>query len=611
MKRHDPTDRAGWPAWMLALVALVVPLVAPVVRAEQPPTAVTIDAPAGAPEAPVTRSVPPAAQAILSDRALHQPVVATHGMVVSQEARATRIGTAILARGGNAVDAAVAVGFGLAVSLPRAGNLGGGGFLLLHRAETGETIALDYREMAPAAADADMFLDKNGDVDDRVARFSHRSAGVPGTVAGLTEALARWGTMPLAEVMAPAIALAENGLDVSVSMANALAGRDAIFRAIPASAAIFLRPDGSPLEPGDRLVQRDLAWSLRQVAEHGADAFYRGEIAARLVADMKRHEGLIGLHDLASYRTVEREPLRSTYRDYEVVSMPPPSSGGVHLIQMLNILEGFPLRFLGSGSAETYHLMAEAMKLAYADRASHLGDPGFWNVPVAGLTAKAYARDLRTGIDRHRARPSADIAAGVPQAYESPDTTHFSIVDRWGNTVTNTYTLNLSYGSGIVADGTGILLNNEMDDFSAKPGVPNAYGLVGGEANAIAPGKRPLSSMTPTIVLRDGKPYLVTGTPGGSRIITTVLQIVLNVLDHDMNVAEAVHAPRIHHQWLPEELRIERGLSPDTIALLTARGHRVVLKDAMGAAQSILIPGDGTLHGAADPRRPDALALGF
>lgn len=569
-------------------------------------------APATAP--PLLAAGPTEAQphaAILSGRDIHHPAVARHGMVVSQEARATRAGVAILARGGNAVDAAVAVGFALAVTLPRAGNLGGGGFMLVHLAETGETIALDYREMAPAAASEDMFLGPDGEVDPKLARFSHRAAGIPGTVAGLSHALERWGTLKLAAVLAPAIRLAEEGLVVTPDMARALGARHAAFARWPPSAAIFLHADGSALHPGERLVQRDLAWSLRQLATNGPAAFYRGEIAARLVADMAAHDGLITAEDLAAYRARERQPLHGTYRGFEIVSMPPPSSGGVHLIEMLNVLEGYPLGFLGAGSATTLHLMTETMKLAYADRAVHLGDPDFWPVPVRGLTDKAYAANLRAGIDRHRARPSSEIAAGDPAAYESPDTTHFSIADRWGNAVSNTYTLNFSFGSGRVAAGTGILLNNEMDDFSAKPGVPNAYGLIGGEANAIAPGKRPLSSMTPTLVLRDGKPFLVTGSPGGGRIITTVLQVILNVIDHGMNIAEAVHAPRIHHQWLPDELRVETGLSPDTLALLSAFGHHIVVRDAMGAAQSILIPGNGTLHGAADPRRPDALALGM
>ena len=372
----------------------------------------------------------------------------------------------------------------------------------------------------------------------------------------------------------------------------------------------FFGEDGEPPERGELLVQKDLAWSLRQIAEHGPKAFYQGKIARKLAAEMKAHGGLVTRRDLESYEPVFREPVRGTYRGHEIVAMPPPSSGGVHVIQMLNILEGYPLSYLGAGSAETIHLMAEAMRLAYADRSKYLGDPDFWEVPVAGLTSKAYAAELRGSIDRFRARPSAEVAPGDPAPYESPETTHFSVVDRHGNVVANTYTLNFSYGTGIVAAGTGILLNNEMDDFSAKPGTPNAFGLIGGDANAIAPRKRPLSSMTPALVLKDEKPFLVTGSPGGSHIITAVLQIVLNVVDHDMNVAEATVAPRVHHQWLPDELRVEEGLSPDTLRLLGAMGHRVVVDDAMGATQTILWTEDG-LFGAADPRRPDAMALGY
>ena len=548
--------------------------------------------------------------AILSHRDVFHPVAGKTGMVSSQKAEATRVGVDVLKRGGNAVDAAVAVGFALAVVLPRAGNLGGGGFMMIHLAETGETVAIDYRETAPKAADRDMYLDEEGNVDEDRARFSHLSAGVPGTVAGLAEVHARYGTLPLAELIAPAIELAEKGFTVTPDLAGNVEDVRERFARWPATRSIFFKADGSLYEPGETLVQKDLAWSLRQIAEGGPEAFYRGEVARRIAGDMKRHGGLMTREDLAGYRPVWREPLRGTYRGYEIVSMPPPSSGGVHLIQMLNILEGYPLSFLGFGSAETLHLMAEVMRLAYADRAEHLGDPDFWEVPVEGLTSKAYAAELREGIDRFRARPSEEVAPGKPQAYESPDTTHFSVMDRFGNAVTNTYTLNFSYGTGIVAAGTGILLNNEMDDFSAKPGVPNAYGLVGGDANAIEAGKRPLSSMTPTFVFKDGKPYLVTGSPGGARIITSVLQIVLNVIDHEMNVAAATMAPRVHHQWLPDELRVEVGLSPDTIHLLTAKGHDVVIKNAMGSTQTILWTGELFL-GAADPRRPDAVALGY
>ncbi len=548
--------------------------------------------------------------AVVSPRDIFHPVFAENGMVASQEATATRIGVDILKRGGNAIDAGVAVGFALAVTLPRAGALGGGGFMMVHHAETGETVAIDYREMAPAAAHRDMYLDAAGEVDTQLARYTHHAAGVPGAVAGLAHVLDRYGTLPLAEVLAPAIRLAERGILVTQDLSGSLESRRERLQRWPATAAIFYHEDGRPYRPGERLIQVDLAWSLRQIAAHGADAFYKGAIAERIAADMAAHGGPMTLEDLAAYRVAVRAPVRGTYRGYEIASMPPPSSGGVHLVQILNLLEDYPLASLGHNGAEALHLMAESMKLAYADRSQHLGDPDFWPVPVAGLISKAYAESLRATIDPARARPAAEIAAGDPTPYESPETTHYSVMDRWGNVVSNTYTINFGYGSGIVAAGTGILLNNEMDDFSAKPGVPNAYGLLGGDANSVAPAKRPLSSMTPTILFKDGKPLLATGSPGGSRIITTTLQIILNVVDHGMNIAAATAAPRVHHQWLPDELRVEAGLSPDTIALLESKGHKVVVKNAMGSTQSILRADEG-FYGASDPRRQGALTLGF
>ncbi|MEE8225275.1 MAG: gamma-glutamyltransferase [Kiloniellales bacterium] len=548
--------------------------------------------------------------AVVSPRDIFHPVFAENGMVASQEATATRIGVDILKRGGNAIDAGVAVGFALAVTLPRAGALGGGGFMMVHHAETGETVAIDYREMAPAAAHRDMYLDAAGEVDTQLARYTHHAAGVPGAVAGLVHVLDRYGTLPLAEVLAPAIRLAERGILVTQDLSGSLESRRERLQRWPATAAIFYHEDGRPYRPGERLIQVDLAWSLRQIAAHGADAFYKGAIAERIAADMAAHGGPMTLEDLAAYRVAVRAPVRGTYRGYEIASMPPPSSGGVHLVQILNLLEDYPLASLGHNGAEALHLMAESMKLAYADRSQHLGDPDFWPVPVAGLISKAYAESLRATIDPARARPAAEIAAGDPMPYESPETTHYSVMDRWGNVVSNTYTINFGYGSGIVAAGTGILLNNEMDDFSAKPGVPNAYGLLGGDANSVAPAKRPLSSMTPTILFKDGKPLLATGSPGGSRIITTTLQIILNVVDHGMNIAAATAAPRVHHQWLPDELRVEAGLSPDTIALLESKGHKVVVKNVMGSTQSILRADEG-FYGASDPRRQGALTLGF
>ena len=551
-----------------------------------------------------------AQDAIVSDRDIFHPVFARNGVVSSQEARATRIGVDILKRGGNAVDAAVAVGFALAVTLPRAGNLGGGGFMIVHMADSGETLALDHRETAPAGASRDMYLTASGEVDQELARFSHKSVGVPGTVAGLVAALERFGTLPLAEVVAPAIRLAEEGITVTPGLAAALGRRAEKLKATPATARIFFKPDGSAYQPGEILAQRDLAWSLKQIAANGKAAFYEGAIARRIADDMAANGGLITLGDLKAYEAKWRRPVSGTYRGYRIAAMPPPSSGGVHLIQILNLLEAYPLGKLGHNGAETLHLMAEAMKLAYADRSKYLGDPDFWDVPVAGLTAKNYATALRKSVDRGRALTAEQVGPGDPMPYESPQTTHYSVADRFGNAVSLTTTINFSYGTGIVAAGTGILLNNEMDDFSAKPGAPNAYGLIGGDANAIEPAKRPLSSMTPAIVFKDGGPWLVTGSPGGSRIITTVLQIILNTIDHGMNIAAASAAPRIHHQWLPDELRVEQGLSPDTLRLLEAKGHRVVVKNAMGSTQSLLRVDDGWTA-AADPRRRGALALGF
>jgi gamma-glutamyltranspeptidase/glutathione hydrolase len=482
--------------------------------------------------------------------------------------------------------------------------------MLIDMAGSGETVALDYRETAPAGASRDMYLGPDGEVDQQRARFSHLSVGVPGTVAGLALAVERYGRLSLAEVIQPAIRLAEDGIVVTPGLAASLESRRARLTRWPAAAAVFFKPDGSAYRPGERLVQRDLAWSLRQIAEAGPAAFYRGAIAERIAKEMAAEGGLITRADLAAYRAVLRKPVRGRYRGYEIAAMPPPSSGGVHLVQILNILEGYPIGELGHNGSRSLHLMAEAMKLAYADRSKHLGDPDFWDVPVAGLTSKDYAEALRKRIDRGRARPATEIGPGEPQPFESNETTHFSVMDREGNVVSNTYTINFSYGTGIMAPGTGILLNNEMDDFSAKPGVPNAYGLIGGAANAVEPAKRPLSSMTPTIVFKDGRPFLATGSPGGSRIITTVLQIIMNVVDHGMNVQAATNAPRIHHQWLPDELRVEQGLGPDALRALEALGHKLAVKNAMGSTQSIR-RGEQGFYGASDPRRPGALTLGY
>jgi len=538
------------------------------------------------------------------------PVIARHAMVVSQEALASQIGAMVLQQGGNAVDAAVAVGFALAVTLPQAGNLGGGGFMLVYDHTQKKTVAIDFREMAPAATHRNFYLNDKGEVDDTRIRHSHQAAGVPGTVAGLASAHGRYGRLPWPNLLLPAIRLAEQGMTVSPELAQSLQEARKQLAPWPASMRIFFKADGSAYPVGDTLIQADLAATLKLIAAQGPPAFYEGEIARRLVADMKAYNGLITLEDLKNYRVVLREPVRGTYRGYDIVSMPPPSSGGVHLVQLLNMLETWPLAELGANSAATVHRLAEAMKLAYADRSEYLGDPDFVKVPVAGLTAKAYAKELVAKVDLNRARPAAEVKPGQPQRYESEQTTHYSVIDKDGNAVAVTYTLNFSYGSGIVAAGTGILLNNEMDDFAAKPGTPNAYGLIGGDANAVGPGKRPLSSMSPTIVLKEGQPVLVTGSPGGSRIITTVLQLVSNVIDHQMNIAEATLAPRFHHQWLPDELRLEEGFSPDTVRLLRDLGHKVVVKDAMGDTQSIVRTANG-LHGFSDSRRSGGLAVGY
>jgi gamma-glutamyltranspeptidase/glutathione hydrolase len=559
----------------------------------------------------LAQTAPPASTPILTNTARLHPVLAQHGMVASQEKRATRVGVEILKAGGNAVDAAVAVGFALAVTHPQAGNIGGGGFMLVHIAARNETIAIDYRETAPAAMERNIFLDEKGEADSRKSRDSALGIGVPGTVAGLALAHEKYGSgkFTLRQLIAPAIRFAREGFPVDDELADTLPRAQPRLAFWPAAARIFLKPDGAPLARGDTLVQADLAASLQAIAHDGPRGFYEGPLAEKILAAIRDAGGIMTRDDMKNYRAIERPVVRGRYRGYEVASMPPPSSGGVHLIEILNILEGFPLRELGAGAAATLHLMIEAMKPAYADRAEYLGDPAFVQVPVAGLIAKSYAATLRKAIDPEHARPSESIRAGTPPR-EGDQTTHFSVVDQQGNAVANTYTLNFYYGLGLVADGTGILLNNELDDFAAKPGAANAFGLTGGDANAPGPGKRPLSSMSPTIVLRDGRVFLVTGTPGGSRIITTVLQVMLNVIDHRMNIAEAVAAPRIHHQWMPDRVFVERGLSPDTIRLLEQKGHSLITAATFGSANAILSTPEG-LTGAADPRQRGTLAEGF
>ena len=550
--------------------------------------------------------------AIYSGMDRMHPVWAANGMVSAQEQIAAEVGRDILAQGGNAVDAGVAVAFALAVTLPRAGNIGGGGFMLVHDAKTGQTHAIDYREMAPAGASRDMFLDAESNADSELSRFSGAASGVPGTVAGMKLVLDQYGSMPWADVIAPSIRLAEEGITVTPDLADSLEAMKERLTKYPSAAKIFYKEGGELYRPGDTLVQADLAKTLKTIAAEGPDGFYKGPVAEAIAKSVTEAGGNMTVEDMAAYKAIAREPVRGTYRGYEVVSMPPPSSGGVHLIQILNTLEGYPIGALGQNSSETLHLMAEAMKLAYADRSEYLGDPDFVDVPVEALMSKEYAADMRDKISATFATPSEQIKPADLAPYESDQTTHYSIIDKDGNAISNTYTINFSYGSGLVAEGTGVLMNNEMDDFSAKPGVPNAYGLVGGDANAVQAGKRPLSSMTPTIVNKDGQVWLVTGSPGGARIITTVLQVVMNMIDHDMNVAEASAAPRIHHQWLPDQLRIEEGISVDTQRALQAKGHVLSLEEVMGSTQSVMRdPETGFLLGASDPRRAGAATVGY
>jgi gamma-glutamyltranspeptidase/glutathione hydrolase len=543
---------------------------------------------------------------IIEYQAINHPVIDNQGMVVSQRKIASEVGAQILKEGGNAVDAAVATGLALAVVLPRAGNLGGGGFMIIHLKEEDRNIAIDYREKAPSGAFRDLFLDENGNYDKKKAQFSLLSAGVPGSVAGFHHALMNYGTLSWEEVLKPAIRLAEEGFEIPHDLANTLASKRyrARLSSNEAAAKVFYKEDKSLYKAGEILVQNDLANTLKQLSEFGPDAFYKGEIAKLIVKEMERNGGLITLEDLSNYKIAERKPLNGQYKDYKIVSMPPSSSGGTHLIQMLNMLEEFPIKEMGFGSAESIHILAEVMKRAYADRSKYLGDTDFYKVP-SSLTSKDYAKSLNAFISKDKITPSDEISAGNPFPYESPDTTHFSVMDSFGNAVSNTYTLNFSYGSGMMIPGTGMLINNEMDDFSSKPGTPNGYGLLGSEANAIEGNKRPLSSMTPTIIFKNDEPYMVFGSPGGSRIITTVLQVALNVMDHDMNIAQAVHSPRIHHQWLPEILMIESGFGPDTERLLTEKGYKLYPSSTMGSVQAIMKDGD-YFYGSADPRRPSA-----
>lgn len=546
------------------------------------------------------------------------PVAAENGMVVSAQHLATKVGVDVLKKGGNAVDAAVAMGYALAVVYPAAGNLGGGGFMTIQLAD-GRRTFLDFREKAPAAATANMYLDADGNVIKGLSTHGHLAVGVPGTVAGMEVARQKYGTMSRAVLMAPAIHFAEKGFALDEGDVDMLVTATEDFRKDPASAAIFLNR-GEPFKVGQTLVQRDLARTLRRIRRDGVDGFYRGPVARALAASSAAGKGIITQADLEQYKVRELAPVECDYRGYKIVSAPPPSSGGVIICEILNIVEGYPLKELGYGAAQAVHYQIEAMRHAYVDRNSYLGDPDFVQNPLPRLLGKEYAAQIRASIDPARAGVSKDIKPGVAP-HEGSNTTHYSIVDRAGNAVSVTYTLNDWFGAKVTAADTGVVLNNEMDDFTAKVGVPNIYGLVQGEANAIAPGKRPLSSMSPTIMTHNGKPVMVVGTPGGSRIITAVVHTILNVVDYGMNIQEAVDAPRFHQQWLPDVTNVENfGLSPDTRAILTRMGHNLGAPQPANHVAAILVGapslggkprGANRFYGSNDPRRNSGLALGY
>jgi gamma-glutamyltranspeptidase/glutathione hydrolase len=562
---------------------------------------------------------------------------AAHGMVVSAQHLATEAGVAMLKAGGNAVDAAVAVGYALAVVHPCCGNIGGGGFMTIHL--TGGHLAdgtdhfINFRETAPAAATADMYLDAAGNKIKDASLIGWKAVGVPGTVMGLDAALAKYGTMPRAQVMAPAIRLARDGFLLTRADTDILHLRTAAFRTEPNVAAIFLHPDGSPYQPGETLAQPGLARTLADIAEHGPAAFYQGRIPEAVQAASTAGGGILTAADFAAYHITESAPVRCAYRGFQVISAPPPSSGGTTLCEILNILSGYDLHAMGYGSAASVHVMVEAMRHAYLDRNSYLGDPAFVQNPLDRLLSPAYAAAIRAALPPDRAGVSKDLRPGTAP-HERTETTHYSVADRHGNAVSTTFTINGFFGARVMAGDTGFFLNDEMDDFTVKPGVPNLFGLVQGEANAIAPGKRPLSSMAPSIVTRDGQLFLVLGSPGGARIITITLQVILNIIDHGMAPQEAVDAPRIHHQWLPDRVYVEqRGLSPDTEALLRRMGYTIAEQSPWGAAELIAIgpprplasaaasPGNdaalsgkmlpGLFYGANDRRRPAGAARGY
>ncbi|MFL9669957.1 gamma-glutamyltransferase [Variovorax sp. AB1(2024)] len=553
-----------------------------------------------------------------SNAASVAPVAAENGMVVSAQHLASKVGVDVLKRGGNAVDAAVAVGYALAVVYPAAGNLGGGGFMTIQLADGRKTF-LDFREKAPLAATANMYLDKDGNVIKGLSTKGHLAVGVPGSVSGMEYAREKYGTMKRGELLAPSIQLADKGFALEQGDIDLLGTATADFKEDPASAAIFLNK-GEPYKVGDKLVQKDLAKTLREISAKGTDGFYKGWVGNAIVASSQGGKGLITQADLDQYKTRELAPVECDYRGYRVVSAPPPSSGGVIICEMLNILEGYPLKDLGYHSAQAVHYQIEAMRHAYVDRNSYLGDPDFVKNPLDRLLDKGYAEKIRAVIDPKKAGVSKDIKPGVAP-HEGSNTTHYSIADKWGNAVSVTYTLNDWFGAKITAAKTGVLLNDEMDDFTSKVGVPNLYGLVQGEANKIEPGKRPLSSMSPTIVSKDGKPVMVVGTPGGSRIITAVMLTMINAIDYGMNVQEAVDAPRFHQQWLPDVTNVEAyALSPDTRKILTDMGHNLGVPQPANHLAAIIVGapslggkpvGNNRFYGANDPRRNTGLAAGY
>ncbi|OWF82729.1 gamma-glutamyltransferase [Yersinia kristensenii] len=579
---------------------------------------------------------PLAVLALLVSGALHAAstpaVEAKNGMVVTSQYLASQVGTDILKMGGNAVDAAVAVGYAQAVVNPCCGNIGGGGFMTIHLADGTDTF-INFRETAPAAASADMYLDKEGKVTKDASLYGYLAAGVPGTVLGMDSAQKKYGKLTRQQVMAPAIKLAREGFVLTRADTDILDTTVKRFRQDPESARIFLRKDGEALQPGDRLIQADLADTLTAISEKGPNAFYQGKIPQAVEAAAKKGGGILTAADFANYKITETAPITCSYRGYKFVSSPPPSSGGVTLCETLNVLEGYDLKSMGFNSAAYIHTLTEAMRHAYMDRNTFLGDPEFVKNPTDRLLSKSYAADIRKQIVANKATPSVEVQPGM-QPHEKPETTHYSIVDHDGNAVSTTYTVNGRFGAVVIAPGTGFFLNDEMDDFTVKVGEQNLYGLVQGATNAIAPGKRPLSSMSPTLVTKDGKTFMVLGSPGGSRIITITLQTALNVIDHGMAPQEAVDAPRIHHQWLPDEVYYEqRGVSADSLNLLKNMGYKMVEQNPWGAAELILVglagvegvsPAnsgndsavsgkvrEGYLYGANDVRRPAGAAIGY